>query len=72
MNAKKQAMFDFNAGFVKIVKNHWGECYHVSDLYNFTALKKEQPVHFDTAEDARAWAISHGFEVSNRRHAISE
>lgn len=68
----KQLAFDFNEGIVKIVKNYWAEAFHVQDLEGFTVATAEQPHMFPTAEKARDWALTRGFEVWNREYSKKE
>lgn len=54
---KSQGELDFRK--VVIVKNHWGEAYHLTYDDDYS-LNMGEPTFFDTVEQARAWALDHG------------
>lgn len=55
-----------------VVKNHWGEVYHVMDENHFSVLNEAQP-DFKTIDAARQWASEHNIILSGfKRDSFAE
>lgn len=52
--------FNFNPPRPRIVKNFWGNVWHVSDQDSFAWRYEEQPASFDSPELALQWLAGFG------------
>ncbi len=59
----QQGYFDFDAGKCRVVKNYWGECWHIKDLTGHTVRRAEGNTPFDSLKAAQDAAARHGLEV---------
>jgi hypothetical protein len=65
-----QTGFDFDRGKCLIVKNYWGEAWHVKNLDGRTTARAEQPAHFETKEAAEEWTNARGLEVVAEKYSF--